>query len=193
MQKQLSQEKQELICPQCDGQGVLGSVWDYEDKRQCHVCLGKGKWAERNRPSWDHYFLSLLPAIKARSACFKRQVGALIISVDKNIIATGYNGQPRGVANCPGSTCNGIIYKSTPAGKCRTVHAEVNAIFHAGDRIEKADTIYITTEPCLDCALLIKQTPISRVIFLEKHKDSDGSEFLRDNEVDVCQLTLKNI
>jgi dCMP deaminase len=142
---------------------------------------------EREIPKWDDYWLQLLPVIKSRSACAKRQVGAVIVSTEMNIISTGYNGQPRGVQNCIGELCNGIRFRGTPDGKCETVHAEVNAIYHAGDRIRLAGTMYLTTEPCIDCALLIKQTPITRVLFVDHHSDKRGSVFLRRHNIQVAQ------
>jgi dCMP deaminase len=169
------------ICDACHGNRRL---WD--DLRPCYLCQGAGE--VRIRPDWDQYFLALLPMIASRSACMKRRVGALIVSGERNLLSTGYNGQPRGVENCPGASCDGMVHRGTPDGRCPTVHAEANAILHAGDRVRLAATLYCTTEPCFECALLIKQTPVTRVVYMDEHHDTRGSEFLRRNGVAAFKL-----
>ena len=106
-----------------------------------------------NRPSWDEYFMSMAVLTAERSTCLRRQVGAVIVK-DKHIIATGYNGAPRGLEHC-GDREGGCLRQQLgiPSGEkhelCRALHAEQNAIIQAatlGQSIEDA-TIYILISP----------------------------------------------
>ena len=85
------------------------------------------------RPEWDEYFMNLLDVIKTRSTCLRRHVAAVIVK-DRQILATGYNGSPKGVAHCEEVGC--LREKlHIPSGErhelCRGTHAEQNAIIQA--------------------------------------------------------------
>ena len=106
------------------------------------------------RPSWDEYFMDMAVLTAKRSTCLRRQVGAVIVK-DKHIIATGYNGAPRGVPHCDEK--GGCLRQqlNVPSGErhelCRALHAEQNAIIQAatpGQSIE-GGTIYVTNQPCV--------------------------------------------
>ena len=95
----------------------------------------------KKRPSWDEYFMGMAELTSERSTCLRRKVGAVIVK-DKHIVATGYNGAPRGLAHC---TDLGVCMREEleiPSGErhelCRALHAEQNAIIQAatlGDSI----------------------------------------------------------
>ena len=100
----------------------------------------------RRRPSWDEYFLQLARQAATRSTCLRRQVGAVLVR-DKRMLATGYNGAPRGIAHCLDVGCL-REQLGIPSGErhelCRAIHAEQNAIIQAavhGVAIEGA-TLY---------------------------------------------------
>lgn len=118
--------------------------------------------------SWDAYFLNIAAAVKLRSSCSRRQVGAVIVR-DKTILATGYNGTPRGTPNCNDGgcpRCAGIAPSGTDLGECLCVHAEANAVASAarnGARTMEAD-LYCTLAPCKDCAKLMINAGIRRVV-----------------------------
>lgn len=108
-----------------------------------------------------------------RSTCCRKQVGA-IISRDGRTLISGYNGAPSGLPHCEPATCN----KDRPC--TRTVHAEANAIAFAarhGIAIEGA-TLHVTVSPCNDCAKLIINSGIKRVVYLEAYRDSSPLELL---------------
>ncbi len=129
----------------------------------------------------DSYYLNIAKAVAARSTCLRRQYGAVIVSGDE-IIATGYNGSPRGEVNC----CDvGECYcekHSTPVdehaakhggqyGSCVAVHAEQNAIISARRRDMQGATLYlacldedIDPAPCNYCDRMIKNAGIIRVV-----------------------------
>lgn len=129
-----------------------------------------------------------------RSTCLRRQVGAVIVK-DKHIVATGYNGAPRGLDHC-GEREDGClrIAKGVPSGEkhelCRALHAEQNAIIQAatlGQSIEGA-VIYITHQPCVICAKMIINAGISRIVVREGYPDELAVEILREAGIRIVML-----
>ncbi|MDO4518223.1 MAG: dCMP deaminase family protein [Bacillota bacterium] len=150
-----------------------------------------------NRPSWDEYFMEMAVLTAKRSTCLRRQVGAVIVQ-DKHIIATGYNGAPRGVAHC-GDRAEGCLrqHLGVPSGErhelCRALHAEQNAIIQAatlGQSVEGA-TIYVTNQPCSICAKMIINAGISRIVVKEGYPDEFAVEILKEAGLRVVLLGEK--
>lgn len=123
------------------------------------------------RPDWDTYFLGIATAVAARADCTRRKVGAVIITPDKRIVSTGYNGAPTGGPSCLKGECPrassgvpGLSSYDTGPGACIALHAEANALLYA-DRADRiGSTLYITCEPCDGCMRLIKGSGISRIV-----------------------------
>lgn len=114
---------------------------------------------QNNRPSWDESFLEVAQAISKRSDDLTTHVGCVIVGPDHEIRSTGYNGMPRGVKPTPERL-------SRPAKYMFTSHAEANAIGNAA-RIGVAlagCTAYVTHPPCDDCARLLIQVGVARVV-----------------------------
>jgi dCMP deaminase len=110
-------------------------------------------------PSWDEYFHFLALAAASRSKDPRRMVGAVIASADRVVLATGYNGFPRGVKD------SSERWKHQREKLKWVCHAEANAIFNAarsGASLQGC-TIYVTTFPCSRCAQAIAQAGIARV------------------------------
>ena len=110
------------------------------------------------RPSWDEYFMAIAEVVSRRSNCTRRHVGAVVVR-DNHILATGYNGTPRGVKNCfEGGCprCAGRTKSGTHLEECLCTHAEQNAICQAAlyGHALQGGTIYVTISPCLTCAKL---------------------------------------
>ncbi|MCM8775286.1 MAG: dephospho-CoA kinase, partial [Candidatus Omnitrophica bacterium] len=111
------------------------------------------------RPDWDQYFMGIAKVAALRSSCIKRKVAAVIVK-DKRIIATGYNGTPRGVKNCNEGgcpRCNSIDTSGKDLDECLCSHAEENAIVQSayhGVSI-KDSVLYTTYSPCLICTKMI--------------------------------------
>jgi dCMP deaminase len=139
-----------------------------------------GKWTGM-RPSWDEYFVEIAKVVSSRSTCLRRSYGAVIVK-DHVIVSTGYNGAPRGSANCiDRGTCRRQEL-NVPAGEryelCEAVHAEQNAIINGSPERMKDATIYIagfeennTTaegKPCLLCERMIRNARIRKVVYLSK-------------------------
>lgn len=128
-----------------------------------------------NRPSHDKYYLDIARAVSRRSTCLRRQYGAVIVNNDE-IIATGYNGAPRGWINCCDvGTCNRTSHEHNDGnyGDCRSVHAEMNAIISASRQEMIGATLYlagfedgkaVAAEPCPICQRLIVNAGIKEVI-----------------------------
>lgn len=112
---------------------------------------------------------------RTRSTCLRRGVGAVIVK-DNRVIATGYNGVPRGIKHCEETGCL-REQLNVPSGKmhelCRGLHAEQNAIIQAamkGGGIE-GGTLYCTTMPCIICTKMIINAGIKRVVVKESYPD----------------------
>ncbi len=129
-----------------------------------------GETSERlPRPSWEEYFMEIAEVVSTRSSCLRRSVGAVLVK-NKQILATGYNGVPRGMRHCEEVGCLrdrlGI-----PSGErqelCRGLHAEQNAIIQAayhGVAVNGAE-VYCTLQPCVTCAKTLINAGIVAVHF----------------------------
>ncbi|MDR1292865.1 MAG: cytidine/deoxycytidylate deaminase family protein [Clostridiales Family XIII bacterium] len=145
------------------------------------------------RPSWDQYFMSIAKLTSERSTCLRRKVGAVIVS-DKQVVATGYNGAPKGIAHCDEK--GGCLREKlgVPSGErhelCRALHAEQNAIIQAatsGQSIEGA-TIYITHQPCVICAKMIINAGIRKIIVEEGYPDELAVEILDEAGLKIVSM-----
>lgn len=145
------------------------------------------------RPSWDEYFMQMAELTAQRSTCLRRNVGAVIVK-DKHIIATGYNGAPRGLKHC--AELGGCLREKLkiPSGQrhelCRALHAEQNAIIQAatlGQSIEDG-TIYITHQPCAICAKMIINAGLKRIVVKEGYPDDLSSEILDEAGLKIVML-----
>ena len=146
-----------------------------------------------NRPSWDEYFMQMAELTAKRSTCLRRNVGAIIVK-DKHIIATGYNGAPKGLPHC--EELGGCLRQKlgVPSGErhelCRALHAEQNAIIQAatlGQSIEGA-TIYVTHQPCIICAKMIINAGISRIVVRSGYPDKMAEDMAREANLRIEML-----
>ncbi|MFH0800056.1 MAG: deaminase [Pseudomonadota bacterium] len=133
--------------------------------------------AATERPGWDEYFMGIARVVALRSNCIKRKVAAVIVK-DKRIISTGYNGTPRGVANCSEGGCPRCNRFGAPGEKleeCLCSHAEENAIVQAayhGVSIKDA-SIYCTLSPCLICTKMILNSGLAEVVYSKSYTIED--------------------
>ena len=131
----------------------------------------------------DKRYLRMAAIWAENSYCTRRKVGALIVK-DKMIISDGYNGTPAGFEN--------VCELEDGTTKPYVLHAEANAITkiaRLGNSSEGA-TIYVTTSPCIECAKLIIQSGIKRVVFSEKYRVEDGIELLKRANIEVVYIEL---
>ena len=126
----------------------------------------------------DKKYIRMARIWAENSYCTRRKVGALIVK-DKMIISDGYNGTPSGFEN--------VCETEEGVTKSYVLHAEANAITKiakSGNSSEGA-TLYVTASPCIECAKLIIQSGIRRVVYSEKYRLEDGIELLRRAGVEV--------
>jgi dCMP deaminase len=147
------------------------------------------------RPDWDDYFMSIARVVAARSNCVKRKVAA-VITVDRRIIATGYNGTPRGVTNCNEGgcpRCNNFAPGGADLGECLCSHAEENAITQSAYHgvSVRGGTVYTTFCPCLMCTKMIINAGLAEVVYSAEYPLGDVSlRLLREAGVKARQLPV---
>lgn len=136
------------------------------------------------RPSWDEYFMSITEQVSGRSTCLRRHTGAVLVK-DKRILATGYNGTPKGLRHCEEVGClreqRGIESGSNHE-LCRGIHAEQNAVIQAakhGIAIEGA-TIYCTHQPCVLCAKILLNAGVVEIVYRNAYPDPLSEELLSE-------------
>ena len=115
------------------------------------------------------------------SYCKRRQVGALLVK-DKMIISDGYNGTPSGFEN--------ICEDEDNKTKAYVLHAEANAITKVAksNNSSEGSTLYVTTSPCLECAKLIIQAGILRVVFTERYRLDEGVKLLERAGIEIVHI-----
>lgn len=126
---------------------------------------------------YDLAYLNMAREWAKLSHCNRKQVGALIVK-NGTIISDGFNGTPSGYPN--DCECDNVTH-------WYVLHAEANAILKCakwGNSCKDA-TLYITLFPCKDCAKLIFQAGITRVVYLDDYKDSSGLDFLRESGIEI--------
>ena len=146
------------------------------------------------RPSWDEYFAKIVEDVARRSTCFKRQIGAIVVNKDHEIVATGFNGNVRGAAHCDEVGCikDKMGLKSGEGHDwCTAVHAEQNALIQAG-KMSRGCTLYINAFPCKICARLIVNSGIGKAVISGEYTDRDGLKILADAGIEVVHVSVKN-
>lgn len=142
------------------------------------------------RPDWDRYFARIVDDISLRSTCYRRRVGALIVNCEREIVASGYNGNVRGYGHCEDIGCikDEMGFKSGEGNDwCTAVHAEQNALLQAG-KGSRGSTMYINAFPCKICARLIVNAGIVKVVISGEYTDRDGLKILESSNIKVLHI-----
>ncbi|MDD6211317.1 MAG: dCMP deaminase family protein [Bacteroidales bacterium] len=134
----------------------------------------------------DKRYLRMALIWAENSYCERRKVGAIIVK-ENMIISDGYNGTPSGFEN----VCEDEHHLTKPY----VLHAEANAITKVArsNNSSNGATMYITSAPCIECAKLIIQAGIKRVVYLEKYRTEDGCKLLQRADIEVLQIDIENI
>ena len=137
--------------------------------------------SNKKQRNLDLRYLRMARIWAENSYCKRRQVGALVVK-DKMIISDGFNGTPSGFEN----ECEDETNATKPYG----LHAEANAITKLARSSNNSDgsTLYVTAAPCIECAKLIIQSGIKRVVYAEKYRLEDGPNLLRRAGIEVIYL-----
>jgi len=127
---------------------------------------------------FDRRYLEMAKVWSENSYCIRRKVGAIIVK-NRMIISDGYNGTPAGFENI----CEDDENRTKPY----VLHAEANAITKVAKSNNSSDgsTLYVTSSPCLECAKLIIQSGIIRVVYCDSYHNYDGIELLKKAGVNV--------
>ena len=137
--------------------------------------------SEKKQKELDNRYLRMSKIWAENSYCKRRQVGALVVK-DKMIISDGYNGTPSGFEN--------VCEDGNNVTQPYVLPAEANAITKLARSSNNSDgaTLYVTASPCIECAKLIVQAGIKRVVYGEKYRLEDGIDLLRKANVEVVYL-----
>ena len=130
---------------------------------------------------FDDKYMEMAAVWATNSYCKRRQVGALLVK-DRMIISDGYNGTPSGFEN--------ICEDENGVTKPYVLHAEANAISKIATSGNSAldATLYVTASPCLECAKLIIQSGIRRVVYRDEYRLTDGIDLLRRAGIEVEKI-----
>ena len=131
----------------------------------------------------DKRYLRMAAVWAENSYCKRRQVGALIVK-DQMIISDGYNGTPAGFEN--------VCEDENNVTKPYVLHAEANAITKIARSNNSSDgaTMYVTASPCIECAKLIIQAGIKRVVYCEEYRSEEGLDLLRKVGIECIQREI---
>ena len=138
-------------------------------------------YKEQKQRQFDLRYLQMARVWAENSYCVRRKVGALLVK-DNMIISDGYNGTPSGFEN--------ICEDENNVTKPYVLHAEANAITKIARSSNSSNgaTMYVTASPCIECAKLIIQAGIKRVVYSEKYRLEDGLDLLRRANVEVVYI-----
>jgi dCMP deaminase len=136
---------------------------------------------QNKQEQFDRSYLEMAAVWAKNSYCKRRQVGALLVK-DRMIISDGYNGTPAGFEN--------ICEDEEGHTKPYVLHAEANAITKVAKsgNNSKGATMYVTTAPCLECAKLIIQAGITRLVYKDDYRISDGIDLLRRAGIEIVNI-----
>lgn len=146
------------------------------------MCTSTKPYDTKQR-QFDVRYLHMAQIWSQNSYCKRKQVGALIVK-DKMIISDGYNGTPVGFEN----KCEEDNFTTKPY----VLHAEANAITKVAKSNNSSNnaTLYITTSPCIECAKLIIQSGIIRVVYIEKYRITSGLDLLEKAKIEIVQIEV---
>lgn len=156
-------------------------VYDYTNPGEFKVLLKFLKQLNPKlntiRPSADQYFIDMAKLVSSRGTCCRRKVGCVLTDSNKYVLATGYNGRPKGFEHCSeGKPCKAA---AMPSGMnlegCEALHAEQNALLQCKD-VQTIDTAYVTLFPCVTCTKLLLNTSCKRIVYSEEYVQPEAVE-----------------
>lgn len=131
----------------------------------------------------DQRYMRMAMIWAENSYCERRKVGALLVK-DRMIISDGFNGTPSGFEN--------VCEDENNLTKAYVLHAEANAITKVARSSNSSDgaTLYVTASPCIECAKLIIQAGITRVVYADSYRLTDGVDLLKRADIQVEMISL---
>jgi len=165
-----------MMAPYCvNGKGHTYNLYGDEKVASCTFC------GQLERPCWAETWMTVAHAMAMRSYDPRLKVGAIVVSCDNTtMLSVGYNGNYKGGPHA---------HESTEPGKSGFIHAEVNALVKCDFNFPKAKHMYVTHMPCKDCAKLIINAEITKVVYDMPYRLTEGVDLLKSVGVEVCSLT----
>jgi len=146
-----------------------------------------------DRPDWDEYFMGIAELAAQRATCLRKSIGAVLVK-DTQILATGYNGAPKGIKHCKEVGCL-RQKRDIPSGErheiCRGVHAEQNLIAQAAVHGVKSEgaTVYCTHQPCVICAKILINAGIKYIFYKNSYEDEFTKKLLDDSHIYYSKIS----
>jgi len=143
---------------------------------------------DKKQRRYDKLYIDIAQRVSEMSHAVRAHVGAIIVK-DGRIISIGWNGMPSGWDNiCEEDT--GLYGQLSLETRKEVLHAESNAIAKLAKSNESGNgaTIYCTHSPCIDCAKLIYQSGINKLLYNEDYNNNDGLEFLKNCDVEIVNM-----
>lgn len=130
-----------------------------------------------HRPPVDEYFINMSYLVATRGTCCRRKVGCVLVDKNRYVMATGYNGRPKGFQHCTeGQPCSAA---AVPSGMnldgCEALHAEQNALLQCKD-VQAIHTAYVTLFPCITCTKLLLNTSCKKIVYSEEYVQPEAIE-----------------
>jgi len=116
------------------------------------------------RPTKEHVFMTIAHELATLATCAKKHVGCVLLDKHNRVLATGYNGAPRGHTHCDREDpCPAFKDDSI---SCNAIHAEMNALMQCSN-IDAIYTAYVTEAPCFKCRLLLENTGCKKIVYIQ--------------------------
>jgi dCMP deaminase len=149
------------------------------------------------RISRDNYFMTLAKVAALRSTCLRRSVGCVLVR-ENRVIATGYNGTPRGIEHCESRGClrKKLNIKSGERHEiCRGLHAEENVIIQCAltGTSTKDSILYCTTRPCSICSKNLINAKVSEIVYLEEYPDKLATQILKESTIILRRMVWEKV
>lgn len=140
-----------------------------------------------SRTDWDEYFMNIATQAATRASCDRKHVGCVLV-VDRQLVATGYNGSIVGLPHC-----DEVGHQMEDNHCVRTVHAEMNAVAQAAKRGVAIDgaTAYVTASPCWPCFKVLVNAGVKRIVFGEFYRDEKIFAAAKELGMDVGPLPIR--
>lgn len=128
------------------------------------------------RPNKKHTFLRMARLLSEQGTCARRNVGVIMTDHNHKIVASGYNGNAKGLPHCIDRHCAGACHKSGLAlDLCEAIHAEQNALMQCSD-INRIYSVYCTTAPCTHCLKMLLNTNALNIYFIDSYSNMHEAE-----------------
>lgn len=137
--------------------------------------------------------MGLAVLASSRATCSRRAVGCVLTNGLNHVIATGYNGVPRGMAHCGVEICPGLKAESGQSlDGCMATHAEQNALLQCRN-VDEIHTAYVTAQPCITCMKLLMNTSCERIVYLTSYPHPLAVKMWTNAGKEIFKLSLEEI